>query len=192
MRLKAKEFEEHCLERMRFEEGRGRGTMSRYGVMAWIEVQSTGVTWNPQKSLPDFEGVLPPLGRQFICDCKVCSKSHVKLADDHVSELQVRHMLRRSRFGVVCFLLIHWNERVLVTKSDPAETFAFPVYDQHPFWLAFLADEGKRTINREDCRRYGVPVDWNLATERSRIPRPDILAAVWRLLEKELPQPAAV
>src|SRR5262245_6242353 len=105
MKLRAKQFEEYCLARMRFEEILGRGTASRYGVMAHVEVQPGGrVTWHPVDSLPDLEGVLPPVGRQFIMDCKVESGSAVPLKEDHVPLRQLTHMLRRSKFGAVCCL----------------------------------------------------------------------------------------
>jgi len=189
-RLKAKEFEEACLARMEVEEKLGRGTMGRYGVMSYIDIDpvTRQIKWQPVESLPDLEGVIPPVGRQFIADCKVTSDSGVELRDDHLPLRQLEHMLRRSRFGAICFLLLHYNPRELKTKSEPAETFAFPVYEQHPFWVALRSGAGKRSINRDDCREYGVVVDWNLATEQSRIPRPDILAALWRLMELPIPE----
>lgn len=175
----SKDFEAICLERMKLEEEAGRGTMGRYGVMSsFFPDRETGVmTWQPVQSLPDFEGIIPPLGRQFVTDAKYTAAASVELRASHFPERQLAHMFRRSEFGAVCFLLIHFAGRELVTRDDPPETWAFPVFQSHPFWIAFSSGVGSGSINRSTAALFGVPVPWT-TSDRGRKPRPDILAAV--------------
>jgi len=181
--VKAKEFEEACLYRMRQHEERGEATMSRYGVQAsfYKDPKREEMTWRPIQSLPDFEGVIPPSGRQFIFDCKVCSSASFPLDEDKFKRRQLKHLVTRAKFGVICFLLIHFNERILQRGIVTSETWAFPVYAMHPLWRAFDAGETKR-ITREDCQEYGVKVEWNVLSGGRTI-RPDILSAIDRLKE---------
>jgi len=174
--MKAKEFEEVCLYRMRQHEERGEATMSRYGVQA----NMIDGKWTPVSSLPDFEGLIA--GRQFITDCKVCSQASFPLDDDKFKRRQLRHMLTRARFGATCFLLIHFPPRELKTRVDPAQTWAFPVYADHPLWVAFDRSETKR-ITRADCEEYAELVEWN-TLPGGRTPRPDIVSAVLALSGK--------
>jgi penicillin-binding protein-related factor A (putative recombinase) len=139
-------------------------------------------SWRPLQSLPDFEGVLAPSGRQFIFDAKLCSAASLDLHISHVAERQLRHLRKRDRFGAICFFLIHFPERALKKTTDPAQTWAFPVSAEHPFWQAFDRGEVKR-ITRADCEEYAVAVPWN-TLPGGRTPRPDILAAVQELLER--------
>lgn len=129
------------------------------------------------KSLPDFEGVLSPRGRQFVTDCKVVSGASLEVRDSHFAERQITHMMRRSRCGAICFVLIFFNERVLKTRTDQEETWAFPVWESHPFWLSVAAEETK-SISRDACVRWGVCVEWN-TLEGGRKMRPDILQAIY-------------
>lgn len=178
--LTAREFEDICLYRMRQEEEAGRATMSRYGVQASMFRDQTGqMVWQPKQSLPDFEGVLPPLGRQFVTDCKVCGAASFPLHDEHFKERQLRHLLLRADFGAIAFLTLHFAERQLKTKHDPAATWAFPVFRTHPLWLAFDRLETKR-ITREDCEEYARPIHWN-TFDGGRKPRPDLLSAIREL-----------
>ena len=152
------------------------------------------------QSLPDFEGIFlqfrdvpSPRGtynerKPVIFDAKVCSQASWGL--DPYREVpgqkkgarrrQLTHMYERSDFGATCFFLIHWNERELKTKYEPAETFLFPVtrQDRHvgEFWNAFEAAEVK-SINREDCRNYGKLVPWT-TIGRGRTLRPDWIKAL--------------
>lgn len=174
--MKAKEFEEIVLYRMREHEKRGEATMSRYGVQG----NFIDGTWQPVQSLPDFEGLIA--GRQFITDCKVCSQASFPLDDDKFKRRQLRHMLTRARFGATCFLLIHFPPRELKTRVDPAQTWAFPVYADHPLWVAFDRSETKR-ITRSDCEEYAELVEWN-TLPGGRTPRPDIVSAVLALSSK--------
>jgi len=144
--------------------------------------------WRPVQSLPDFEGVLAPDGRQFIFDAKVSGDASLSLHDSHVAERQRKHLLTRSQFGAICFLLVHFTPRKLKASQQPAETWAFPVSIDHPFWAAFDRSEVKR-ITRQDCREYAVPVLWNVLPG-GRTERPDVLAAVMQLAEMH--EPAAV
>lgn len=155
----------------------GLAHITRYGVQA---VRSSDA-WMVIQSLPDFEGVTRD-GRQTIFDTKVCSQSSFSL-DKYRMETkgsrarQLKHMLERSQFGVRCFFLIHWNERVLTTRTEPPMTYAFPVAMNHRFWDSFLAGEVK-AIRRADCEAYGHRIEWNVATSNDRKRRPDALAAV--------------
>ena len=142
--------------------------------------------WTPIQSLPDFEGVAAS-GHQFIFDCKVESGATFDLGrfrDDTTPKgkkyRQLKHMRTRSRFGVPCFFLIHWNARVLTTKSFPPETYIFPVLDNE-FWDRFDTAHVK-SFNRDDCDRYGVQVPWNLLG-RARTYRPDFFPIVQARIE---------
>lgn len=214
--LKAKEFEEICLYRLRQEEDRGRATMSRYGVQgvflkgerepdleliasrattragvvealreAFRIGQASTDRWQPVSSLPDFEGVVAPSGRQFVFDCKVCSQASFALDEDKFKRRQLRHLLTRSKFGAITFLLLHFNPRELAKGVQPAETWAFPVYAEHPLWQAFDRAETKR-ITRADCAEYAAPCHWN-TLPGGRSERPDVLGAVLQLAS--LPRP---
>jgi penicillin-binding protein-related factor A (putative recombinase) len=173
--MKSKEFEDICLYRMRQHEERGEATMSRYGVQASYRDDK----WQPLQSLPDFEGLLPG-GRQFIFDCKVSGQASFALDEDKFKRRQLRHMLTRSRFGGICFLLIHFTDRFLKRSHEPAVTWAFPVFTDHPLWLACDRGETKR-ITREDCGEYAVLVQWNCLPGGKK-PRPDILQAIKTLV----------
>lgn len=177
MKLISKEFEELCLYRMRQHEERGEATMSRYGVQG----NFIDGNWQPVQSLPDFEGLIVG-GRQFVTDCKVCSQASFPLDDDKFKRRQLRHMLTRSRFGAICFLLIHFNPRELAKGIVPASTWAFPVYRDHPLWVAFDRSETKR-IRPADCEEYAERVEWN-TLPGGRSERPDVLSAVLRLAER--------
>lgn len=169
--MKAKEFENVCIFAMEFAERGGDATMSRYGVHASL----IDGKWRPIESLPDFEGVFRD-GHQFIFDCKVCSQASFPLDDDKFKRRQLRHMLRRSDFGVTCFLLIHFNERQLQKRTESARTVAFPVYRDHPLWVAFDAGEVKR-IGRDHCDQYGVDVCWFTPPGAKKL-RPALVRAI--------------
>lgn len=129
------------------------------------------IIWQPIQSLPDFEGVFSG-GRQFIIEAKVCSQASLSLDDLKVTERQIQHLIRRSRFGVITALAIHWNPRELKTKSDEAETWLFPVHHALGFWV----DPPKR-INREKDVEHAVKVEWNIAPGKRKL-SPDILPAL--------------
>lgn len=137
--------------------------------------------WQPNESLPDFEGVIK--GHQFITDAKVCNAASFPLDTESKNKSrQLGHMLKRAKFGCTCFYLIHFPERKLATRTDPEVTYAFPIHPDHPFWEAFERGEKKR-ITREDCLEYAVEVEWNVLPGGNK-PRPDIVFAVLLLQKK--------
>lgn len=184
--MDGKDFEKICQERMDKEHEDGKLHASRYGVMV---NHINGPTGQRElvalQSLPDFEGVIPPFGRQFIFDCKVCSQASFDLSkyvdgpgENRSRVRQLKHMERRARMGVTCFFLIHFPVRELKTKTDPEMTVAFPVKDNE-FWERVHAKE-TTSITRADCMQFGVLVEWNCG-ERERKERPDVLAAIRKL-----------
>jgi len=180
-KLKGKELEDLILWRARqYDEPASRYSLGRYGVMASLIAGN----WTPIQSLPDFEGVLPG-GKQFIFDTKVCSQATYSLSGGTSKSFknQYKHMRRRDKFGVMCFLLIHYNARELKTKSDPALTVLFPVGDT-PFWEAYDNMEQKG-ITREDAVAYGTVMEWRLATDRGTKKSPDLIAALEQYMESE-------
>lgn len=152
-------------------------TLGRYGVQVSYMKDETGqMKLIALASLPDFEGIMPG-GRQVVFDCKVCNQASFPLDTESKSKSrQLSHLLKRGKFGAVAFYLVHFPERVLKTRTDPEETYAFPVHPDHPFWEAFERGEKKR-ITREDCLEYAVPVEWNVLPGGTK-PRPDIVLAV--------------
>lgn len=140
--------------------------------------------WMPIQSYPDFEGVSVS-GHQFIFDCKVCSSASFALSsyrqDTRAAKYrQLKHMRDRAKFNVGCFFLIHWNARVMKTRSEPPETFVFPIED-NGFWEEYDAARCL-SITREDCDRWGVAVPWNILG-RARTYRPDFWPAVQARIE---------
>lgn len=175
-----KSFESVCLEVSRIVEANGQATFGRYGVQAsMIDGQ-----WSPVASLPDCEGITAIDARQFVFDAKVCSAASFPLAKyterRSNQKRQLDHMLKRADFGATCFFLIHFNARHLKTKSEPTETFAFPVYLEHHLWQSFERRE-IMSISRSDCADYGVRVDWICHSDRGTKLRPDIIGAVREL-----------
>ena len=172
--LKAKEFERLCIYAMEGAERVGDATMSRYGVQASLQNNE----WRPIESLPDFEGILQG-GRQFVFDCKVCSQASFPLDDDKFKRRQLKHLLRRAKFGGITFLLIHWNQREMKTRTDEARTVVFPLCGHHAgnFWVRVDAGAEKR-ITRDACDEYGIDVDWTGPAGKER---PNLLAAILRL-----------
>lgn len=152
-------------------------SIGRYGVQAARRKDD----WVIMQSLPDFEGCSRE-GRQAIFDCKVCSAASFDLSPyrretNGAKSRQLSHMLERSQYSARCFFLIHWNGRSLKTRSEDAETWAFPVKHGHPFWDSFESGEVK-SINRKDCESYGQFVKWTLLNPADRKHRPDVLTAI--------------
>lgn len=174
--IKGKEFEALVLFRARELEKLGILTMGRYGVN--VVMMNDPVThkpaWQPIPSLPDFEGILAGSGRQIILEAKVCSQASYPIAaTGKKNPKQIDHMLLRSRFGALCFLLIHFNSRQLLRKSDEAATYAIPVRPDDHFWLEYV-NCGRRTLNRQEAEMYGVSVPWNQYSARSTKLTPDL------------------
>jgi hypothetical protein len=165
--LKGSEFESLLIKAAARTEG---VTMGRYPVGSVIIAGSTRPMQVP--SHPDFEGVFAG-GRQFIIEAKVESSSSFPLKKSKLKPRQVSHMLERSRFGVPCWLVIHFNERRLKTISEPAETIAIPVSDDHPMWRQYVEAhavarrskaivEPQGSISRERASRLGANVRWTI------------------------------
>jgi len=182
--LTGREFEAALMDAAERYEKAGLLTMGRYGV----QVAHQGNKMIALDSLPDFEGAVAPLGNQFIIEAKVSKESAFKLRPDKVKPRQIRHMIERSRFGVPCWVIIHWCERISPAKTihEPAETVAIPVSDRLAFWKAFVdeaaaAKRDKRpfqspgSINREHAARIGQRVEWT-CPKGSRKHLPDLAA----------------
>lgn len=137
------------------------------------------MVWQPMQSLPDFEGILIG-GMQFCFDAKVCSQASFPLGESTMKQRQLKHLKKRARFGAICFFLIHFNERRLVTKRSPTRTITFPVRPDHPFWEAHERGEVKR-ITEQDAELYGIRVEWNVAAGKKKT-SPDILAAITEMM----------
>jgi len=173
-KLLGKEFEKLCV---RDALGNPHFHMSRYGVMGvFLKGQ-----WRPVTSLPDFEGVLKPHGRQFIFEAKVTSGASFSLSEDKLHKAQINHLLRRAEYGAVCFLLIHFNQRKLSKKTVKAETWAFPVHPENAYWEAFVRKEVK-SINILDCQQYGIECGWHRTPLQKGLPRPDLWSVILKTL----------
>jgi penicillin-binding protein-related factor A (putative recombinase) len=143
--------------------------------------------------LPDYEGLLAGVteitkayrGVQFVFDCKVSSQAALELPDINMSSKsivhQIKHLLKRQRYGALSFLLIHFNERKLATKTDKEMTVIFPVCD-NAFWKSYLASEQKK-ISRSEAKLYGIEVAWDLA-ENKRTESPNLYAALETMVSR--------
>lgn len=174
-KLKGIELEKEILSAIKSED---ELTGNRYGVMTMVDQDGL---LRRIKSYPDLEGVIRG-GLQFVTECKVCSSASIQLAariEDDKSSKQLKHLLERAEYEAITFYVIHFNERVLKTKTDPAMTFAFPVHPCHPFWERFVAgDEWK--INRDTCQLYGVDIPW-FVPPRCRKVRPDFFKTILKV-----------
>jgi hypothetical protein len=93
-------------------------------------------------------------------------------------------MIDRARCGVPCFLVIHFNERKLVTLHEPAETRAIRIHPLDDRWQRYVdaytqARRSKQpvapqgSISREIACRMSVKVNW-VAPKGCRKPLPDL------------------
>lgn len=162
-------------------------TMGRYGV--------DSVTFGDRviqvPSLPDFEGVFHN-GTQFMIEAKTCAGASFPMEKSKIKPKQLEHLLKRSAFGVPCFLLIHFNARNLVTSQQPAFTVAIPVQPDNPRWQKFVdayremdrlnrgKPEAERvkvepqgSISRDLAQDMGILVPWYVPP-RARKPLPDL------------------
>ena len=177
MHLDGKELEACVVYRCHeIDEKAGRYTLCRYGTTAVMIEQ----LWTPVKSLPDFEGALAG-GRQFIIECKTCSQASYALSGGTSKSFvnQHKHLRKRSRFGVLTAMLIHFNERVLKTKVDPEFTVLLPVNDNMVIWQQY--DKGvQRHISRVEARTYGIEVVWDIPKGRQKL-SPNLYNAILEL-----------
>lgn len=177
MSYTGKELEEIVLYRCReIDEPARRYTLGRYGVMAVL----IDGKWQPITSLPDMEGALYGTGRQLIFECKVCSQASYALSGGTSKSFknQYKHLQRRSKFGVLTFILLHFNERKLKGKVDPEFTVMFPVQDNQ-FWQAYDRGEEK-AITRAQAKMYGIEVAWDIPPGR-QISSPNIYEGLLKL-----------
>jgi hypothetical protein len=179
-----KEFERYTFERLMKEEEKGKGCWGRYGVQCAVMGRNPDGTVLARviPSLPDFEGVIGPMGRQVVWDCKVSSQSSMDFAPYRMEtrgsrSRQLNHLLSRSTSGALCGFLIHWNSRETSRSKLPAETFWLPVHSSMRLWKDFDSGVVKR-IDRGICEDHGHRVPWNRRGQE-RKSRPDVLA-VWR------------
>ncbi len=176
--LRGKEFEAIIGRRLNKYRTDGAADIRRAGVQATMVGKGQ---WQVIPSRPDFEGVLPgPIPVFF--DCKVCGGPSMDLAPYRhdtkgARKYQLQFMLDRSRYGVPCAFLVHWNRRELSTKAEEAATYWFPVQAEMEFWKSFEAGEIRR-LTRADCEELGHRVPWNLFSEGDRNPQPDVLAVL--------------
>jgi len=173
--IKGKEFEALIIFRATKLEEQGFLTLGRYGTQVVMMNDEGGVPrWQPIPSLPDMEGVIAGTGRQIIIEAKVCSQASYPIYQTGKKHpKQIEHMLRRSKFGALCFLMVHFNGRDLKTKSEPAETFAIPVTSDSNFWREYENAE-RRTLTRGEADMYGIRIPWNLYSSRASRETPDL------------------
>jgi len=174
-KLKGTELEKEVLSAIKSSD---ELTGNRYGVMTMVDADKQ---LRRIKSYPDIEGVIS-CGIQFVIECKVCSQASLRLAsriEDDKSSKQLKHLLERGDFMAITMYVIHFNERVLKTKSEPACTYAFPVHSSHEFWIRFCRGE-ELNINRETCEKYAYQIVWYVPP-RCRRARPNIATAINRV-----------
>lgn len=183
-KLTGKEFESLLLDSVRREEKAGRLTMDRYGV----EVTNFGGELRPIESKPDFEGITA-FGRQFIIEAKSNSQASFTLNPDYLKARQVKHMLTRAKFNALCFLVIHFNHRILQNCVQPAFTVAIPVTPENPRWQRYVDAcakwkqekktnpnaklEPQGSISRNEAQDIGTIILWRVP-ERCRTALPDL------------------
>lgn len=168
-------FEDILMKEAARLEAQGFLTMSRYPVASVILPGSKFPMQKP--SLPDFEGVRPG-GRQFIIEAKVCSQSAFSVTKDKIKPRQVSHMLTRGRFGVPCFLLIHFNERIGKTFRDEPFTVGIRIFTEAagglPIWEKFASDPKgtySGSMDRATALSMGTVMGWH-TPKQCRSPRP--------------------
>lgn len=175
-KLTGAELEDLVVEQCSNYERAHLACIGRYGVQA----ARTQTDWVIMQSLPDFEGPLAS-GVHVVFDVKACSQASFSW-DKYRSETrgsrsrQLRHMLKRSRFGAKCFFLMHWNERALTKRVVPARTFVLPVQHDFDYWDKVEGGEVK-SITIDDCNTLGVEVEWT-KQDRGTKYRPDFLPSL--------------
>ena len=163
--ITGKEFEELLVYRAVIEAEKGTYVQARCGTMAVF----IDKIWTPVRSLPDFSLCLKEFGGQTgVFDCKVVSGSSYPLSGGtHKSfKHQYKYMREHQRFGAIAFVLMHFNPRVMKTKTEDAFTVLIPIEDKEP-WASFDTSE-RHAISRHDAILYGLPVEWDLAGSTTR------------------------
>ena len=178
VKLSGKDFEQALMDAAAREERSGNLTMTRYGTKSVTIKDDSDPTGKKTKtiqvpSLPDFEGVLWN-GRQFIIEAKSCDGVSFEMRKEKIKPQQVEHMLRRDRFGVPCFLVIHFAERRGQNFFHPAITVALPVTNAVPCWQAYVDShalakklkgkpKAQGSISRDVAQEMGELVPWVIA-----------------------------
>lgn len=158
-------------------------TIGRYGVQARMmkNPASGRAEWQVVPSLPDFEGTLAG-GRQIIIEAKTCSQASYPLYQTQEKRpKQIAHMMKRSRFGALCFLLLHFNRRELKTKTEEATTYAIPVSRESKFWAEY-ENGGHKNLTRDEAELYGIRIPWNCHSTRASKLTPDLTAMVQNIV----------
>jgi len=178
--LSGKDFEQLLLDSIARCKREGTLTGSRYGVMASF----VDGKWTPITSLPDLEGCLYG-GRQWLIEAKTCSQASFPMEKKTLKPKQVQHLLERSSFGALSFLVIHFNERRSARVNDPGITYAIPVTHSWPRWQQFVDAysealrskelvEPQGSISRDLAHELGIVVKWT-CPKGSKKYLPDIL-----------------
>lgn len=182
MKCDGKDFEAICLWRStEIAEKSGQYVMGRCGTMSvFIDGE-----FKPIPSLPDFEGALMG-GRMFCFDAKVCSQASFALTGGTAKSFlhQYKFLQRRAKFGVLTFVLIHWNERVLKGKTDPEFTSLLRICD-NALWQSYDRGELKQ-IGRTLCKLHGIEVVWDAPEGRHKL-SPNLYNALLEL-QKQVDQ----
>jgi len=170
--ITSKELEKLLLWRSTtYDEPRGLYMLNRYGVMA-VYINNV---WTPTPSYPDFDLIIN--GQQYVFDVKVCSQSAWALTGNTSKSLkhQYEFMKRKARVGARCFILLHFNEKQLKTKTHDSLTIILPI--PSPLWQQYETMELK-SISRETASVYGYPVQWDTPTPRATKRSPNIYSCL--------------
>jgi len=175
-KLTGKEFEELVIYRARQMNAAGEWHAGRYGVqVSMTRDPVTGVlTPQPLKSLPDFEAAIPPNGRQVVWETKVCSGASYRVSTENQrKERQLKHLIDRAAMGCLCWLVVHFNERRLKTRTDEPFTVAIKVMPDSQLIADVLA-AGTKSLSRSESRLYGRLIPWNTFGPQGRKKHPDL------------------
>ncbi len=172
-RKRGREFEDLCLKRAAAEERLGRATMKRYGVQANYEPKTK--QFRPLSSFPDFDGNLTH-GKQFVFDAKVVAGPSMPMSDSNAPTRQRDHLLRKWRWGVPSFYLVHLLPRQLKKSQEAEMTIALPTDPEMDEWKAVVAGT-KKSFDREELCRLGFIITWS-TPPRARKKLPNFLPAV--------------
>lgn len=132
-----------------------RFTMGRYGVTC-IRRGPNDIMAVPSK--PDFDGTIMG-GKQFNVEAKVTTKSSFGLGEEFFKESQYNWMSNKARYGVLCFLVIHFNARSGKTFSEPALTVRIRVASDMPLWQGYEKKE-ILSITRPMALEVGEVIPW--------------------------------
>lgn len=154
--ITGKEFEKIISDHAGRLENREILMLARYGTVASF----FGGKLTAKDSLPDFEGVTS-MGVQLIIEAKVTSSDRLSLAPHIVRPRQIKHMAKRARFNVPCFILCHHTGREMATKTVPPVTKVYPVHPSLPWVKECLeAYEKKQKTKGSIPHDMGFEIPW--------------------------------